>query len=60
LDFNGPEIDYIKNITIKHLLGEGKFGQVYLGEWNGTEVALKKLREGEDMNEFYREAAILL
>ena len=34
--------------------------QVFLGDWGGTEVALKKLRDSEDIIEFQREAATLL
>jgi len=45
-------IDKISGIEIKQTLGEGKFGQVYLGIWEGTEVALKKLKTTEDEQEF--------
>lgn len=49
----------LRGIEIKQELGSGKFGEVYLGEWRGTPVALKKLKNGQDMEEFYREAGIL-
>lgn len=40
-----------------HLLGN--FGEVYKGKWNGSLVALKKLK-AEEVSTFEKEAAILL
>ena len=28
-------------ITIREMIGEGSYGNVYLADWNGTQVALK-------------------
>ena len=46
------------NITIKSKIGKGSFGEVYLGVWDGTNVALKKLSEGQAAT-FRREAELL-
>jgi hypothetical protein len=40
-------------------LGNGNFGEVFLGTWNGSEVALKKLASTEGQRDFLREAALL-
>lgn len=53
-------IDRIEGVEVKEILGEGKFGQVFLGIWEGTEVALKKLKGRESLSDFNQEAAILL
>jgi len=49
----------IDRIIIKEHLGEGAFGEVYRGEWSGVSVALKKLRNEDDLNTFENEANIL-
>jgi serine/threonine protein kinase len=36
----------------------GNFGTVYLGEWNLAEIALKKLRNDEDVKAFIHEVKI--
>ena len=53
------KIAVYKDVEVKQVLGEGKFGKVYLGIWqNGTKVALKK-HKGEESKEFDAEAAVL-
>lgn len=37
----------------------GSYGEVFLGEWNGTEVALKKLKDKDQFDEFMKEAGTL-
>lgn len=32
-----------EKLHFKEMIGRGTFGQVYKGEWNGKEVALKKI-----------------
>jgi hypothetical protein len=32
-----------KNLTIGQLLGHGGYGDVYQGNWQGTQVAIKQL-----------------
>lgn len=50
----------IDDIEIKYLLGEGNFGRVWKGIWQGTtEVALKEIHEKEQFEEFENEAAVL-
>jgi serine/threonine protein kinase len=39
--------------------GGGDFGDVYYGEWDGTPVALKQLKNDEDYDNFVSEAATL-
>jgi len=49
----------IDNINVKEKLGAGNFGEVYRGDWEGAEVALKKLKSAEDYEEFVKEAGVL-
>jgi len=50
----------LTNIVIKDHLGEGTFGEVFKGLWNGiTDVALKKLKDKEAIVGLSKEAAIL-
>jgi predicted Ser/Thr protein kinase len=51
-------------IEINELIGSGKFGQVYSGNWKGTKVALKLLTDfgsqTENMlHEFLSEISVL-
>jgi len=46
-------------IQVKNLLGKGQFGEVYKGDWMGSEVAMKKLNSVEMMKDFVREAQML-
>jgi serine/threonine protein kinase len=48
----------LQNITIGKKLGAGSFGEVFLGTWEGTNVAMKKLSGGL-IEEFKQEASIL-
>eukprot|EP01114_Cavostelium_apophysatum_P012508 TRINITY_DN2812_c0_g1_i4.p1 TRINITY_DN2812_c0_g1~~TRINITY_DN2812_c0_g1_i4.p1 ORF type:complete len:1716 (+),score=368.48 TRINITY_DN2812_c0_g1_i4:182-5329(+) len=52
-------IPELQNIIIKKKLGNGKFGDVYLGDWEGVNVACKKLKNSEDMISFQKEATTL-
>jgi hypothetical protein len=48
------------SVEIEKKLGEGHFGQVYQGSYQGTLVALKKLHDETQITDFFREASILL
>eukprot|EP01114_Cavostelium_apophysatum_P021699 TRINITY_DN7641_c0_g1_i1.p1 TRINITY_DN7641_c0_g1~~TRINITY_DN7641_c0_g1_i1.p1 ORF type:complete len:1296 (+),score=191.81 TRINITY_DN7641_c0_g1_i1:64-3951(+) len=54
-----PVMPVLKDITVGTRLGSGNFGEVFLGIWNGTNVALKKLKTSEDEIEFEKELGIL-
>eukprot|EP01113_Clastostelium_recurvatum_P030186 TRINITY_DN3657_c0_g1_i1.p2 TRINITY_DN3657_c0_g1~~TRINITY_DN3657_c0_g1_i1.p2 ORF type:complete len:710 (+),score=139.93 TRINITY_DN3657_c0_g1_i1:2181-4310(+) len=41
---------FLKDITIVKLLGSGTFGQVYLGRWQGVNVALKMILSQNNEN----------
>eukprot|EP01119_Soliformovum_irregulare_P017619 TRINITY_DN525_c0_g2_i9.p1 TRINITY_DN525_c0_g2~~TRINITY_DN525_c0_g2_i9.p1 ORF type:complete len:442 (+),score=152.53 TRINITY_DN525_c0_g2_i9:268-1593(+) len=44
-----------KSITILKKLGSGNFGEVYLGTWDDHPVALKKLADESQVQEFFKE-----
>ncbi|CAL8106614.1 unnamed protein product [Orchesella dallaii] len=46
-----------KQITLKQRIGKGKFGEVYLGEWKGTYVAVKSINTSEEAS-WWREQQI--
>ena len=50
----------IDNVKIISRLGEGNFGEVCQGVWNGTtDVALKQLKSTEHFKEFIQEGTLL-
>lgn len=50
----------LQSIEVHEKLGGGQFGEVYKGRWQGTtDVALKKLRDMESLEDFQREATML-
>ena len=51
-------VQRLQGIKVGKKLGSGNFGEVYIGTWNGSEIALKKLSEGQ-AEEFEREASLL-
>ena len=50
-----------KEITLGEKIGQGTFGEVYKGEWQGTEVAVKVIRlpENDLLEQCKREIDIL-
>lgn len=57
------KIEY-KEITLKTLVGTGNFGQVYLGEYRGTDVGVKKLKNqklsASELEQFNQEVATMV
>lgn len=50
-----------KDIAILDNIGNGTFGEVFKGNWNGTDVALKKLKDKNvGADDFVNEAKALL
>ena len=50
----------ITDVTVLGKIGGGNFGDVFRGKWNRTtDVALKKLKSREHLEEFLREASML-
>jgi len=45
----------LQGITIQSKISEGQFGEVYKGTWLGTPVALKRLKNTQDIAEFEHE-----
>jgi serine/threonine protein kinase len=37
-----------RQITLRHRIGKGRYGEVYLGEWKGTNVAVKSINSSEE------------
>jgi len=58
-DSFSPAIPELKNIDVKKRIGEGSFGEVFLGLWNDTKVALKKLKGLDEFEEFKAETGVL-
>ncbi|KAJ8553457.1 hypothetical protein K7X08_024135 [Anisodus acutangulus] len=52
-----------EDITLGERIGLGSYGEVYRGDWHGTEVAVKKLLDqeitGESLEEFKSEVMIM-
>ena len=41
-----PELaEACNNFSHDNLLGKGGFGEVYIGKWNGQQIAVKRIRE---------------
>eukprot|EP01117_Protostelium_nocturnum_P005145 TRINITY_DN1869_c0_g1_i1.p1 TRINITY_DN1869_c0_g1~~TRINITY_DN1869_c0_g1_i1.p1 ORF type:complete len:1565 (+),score=427.51 TRINITY_DN1869_c0_g1_i1:17-4711(+) len=60
LDFRMSSME-LSNVTIGNIIGEGNFGQVYMGQWNGTTVALKnvKVHDEKEKNAWQEELNLL-
>jgi hypothetical protein len=66
------KLDTIHNITVGQLIGTGTYsiylpvilgnalGEVFRGDWQGTPVALKRLKNKEHFAEIQREGKVLL
>uniref|UniRef100_T1GJB2 Protein kinase domain-containing protein n=1 Tax=Megaselia scalaris TaxID=36166 RepID=T1GJB2_MEGSC len=60
------EINYFipsKCVVLEHIIGEGEFGSVYKGTFNGNPVAIKTLRDEhtrKNKQEFLREASVMI
>lgn len=58
-----PRTIPFSELTLKHKIGQGHFGTVYLATWRGTKVAVKKLHAqhwtAEQMQMLLREAALM-
>jgi predicted Ser/Thr protein kinase len=52
--------DTLQNITVGNLIGVGSYSQVFRGDWQGTPVALKRLKTQEHFAEFQREGNFLM
>jgi serine/threonine protein kinase len=49
-----------EDIEIEKELGKGSYGRVCLGRWNDTPVALKFCKEKEKLDEFLKEATLMM
>ena len=52
-----PIYNRIEGVIVGHRLGNGNFGEVYKGEWKGSEVALKMLKNSSE--DFIKESEML-
>jgi hypothetical protein len=49
-----------EDIEVGKELGKGSYGRVCLGRWNGAPVALKFCKEKESLDEFWKEANLMM
>ncbi|PRP83641.1 hypothetical protein PROFUN_03796 [Planoprotostelium fungivorum] len=51
----------INDVTVEGIIGQGNFGKVYKGDWNGTPVAIKGVKNVDDFqdNQFKEEIKLL-
>jgi predicted Ser/Thr protein kinase len=55
----GKSFIEFEEITIEKELGEGSYGKVFLGKWNGSPVALKFCRTKEKTEDFKKELKLM-
>jgi predicted Ser/Thr protein kinase len=48
------------DLTIERELGDGSFGKVYFGKWNGAPVALKFCRKNESLEDVISEIKVMV
>ena len=46
-----------QQINLKHIIGQGRFGDVYLGQWRGEPVAVK-IFSTRDEESWFRESEV--
>jgi hypothetical protein len=49
-----------EDIEIEKELGKGSYGRVCLGRWNDAPVALKFCKEKEKLDDFLKEATLMM
>jgi hypothetical protein len=49
-----------EDIEIQKEIGKGSYGEVCLGRWNGTAIALKFCKEKEGLEDFWKEANLMM
>ncbi|PRP88303.1 hypothetical protein PROFUN_03412 [Planoprotostelium fungivorum] len=49
----------LSDVQIGTIIGAGNFGQVYKGEWNGTTIALKGIKDKSELHKFKDEILLL-
>jgi predicted Ser/Thr protein kinase len=54
-----PQIPF-EDLLIEKEIGRGHYGKVCLGQWKGHSVALKFCREKGSLDEFLREANVMM
>jgi predicted Ser/Thr protein kinase len=47
-------------LVVEKEIGEGGYGRVYVGNWNGTSVALKFCRNRRKIDEFMQEVRLMM
>jgi hypothetical protein len=47
-------------LSIEREIGEGSYGRVYVGNWNGTRVAIKFCRNKTKLDEFMHEVRLIM
>lgn len=52
------EVQNISDVEVQKLLGSGQFGDVYLGLWTNTKVALKQVKDGNNVSQVSKEIQV--
>ena len=60
-DYEGMWTVDLEDISMEKVIGKGAFGEVYLGNYLGTPVAVKKISASNEEDELYllREVTVL-
>ncbi len=53
------QVKLLDQVEVGDAIGEGNFGNVYKGRWEGSDVALKQIKDKEMQQRMLEEALIL-
>jgi predicted Ser/Thr protein kinase len=51
---------FFNELVVDKEIGEGGYGKVFLGKWNGASVALKFCKKQKNVEDFMRELKLMM